>query len=84
MDYSKVRTCKAMENLQEQLALRDRMRRHLSAQKSPSQRLHEMAWRQRLAWNLLRRSPEGYARFLRRNFKARAIDVPTETTPNGA
>jgi len=30
---------------------------------------------QKTMWATLRSSPEGYAHFLRRNFKARAIDV---------
>jgi hypothetical protein len=73
-----------MDNIQEQFSLRDRMRKRLSARKTPSQRLREMARRQQLAEGMLRRSPEGYARFLRRNFKARAIDVPTQTIPNAS
>jgi len=73
-----------MDNLTEQFSLRDRMRKRMWAQKTPSQRLHDMARRQQLALELLRQSPEGYARFLRRNFRARALNGPTDTTPNAS
>lgn len=62
-----------MEDISEQLARRDHFRRMISWQKTPEQRMAEMARMQQAAWEMLRRSPEGYAHFLRRNFKARAI-----------
>jgi len=65
-----------MDHLTEQLAIRDRLRKRLAAQSTPAQRLEQMLRLQRFAWDLLRQSPEGYAHFLRRNFKARAIAVP--------
>ena len=64
-----------MDDLSEQLSRRDRFRRHLASQTTPSERMRKMARLQEVAWEMLRRSPEGYARFLRRNFKKRAIHV---------
>jgi hypothetical protein len=61
-----------MDDISEQLALRDRYRRKLWMLKTPEQRVEDMAKRSRAT---LSQSPEGYAHFLRRNFKARAIDV---------
>lgn len=55
-----------------QLAVHDRFRRRLSRAATPAQRLRDMARLQHAAWDLLRRSPAGYAHFIRRNFKARA------------
>jgi hypothetical protein len=64
-----------MDELAEQLARRDRVRRFLAMKKTPEQRMTDMAKLQRAMWERMRSSPEGYAHFLRRNFKARAIDV---------
>ena len=64
-----------MDDIAEQLALRDRYRRKLAFRKTPEQRMLEMANLQAYTWSVLRNSPCGYAHFLRRNFKARAIDV---------
>lgn len=64
-----------MDDLAAQLAKRDRFRRKLSQNKSPAERMLNMAALQEQMWATLRRSPEGYAHFLRRNFKARAIPV---------
>jgi hypothetical protein len=64
-----------MSDLDEQLARRDRFLRQRSAQLTPAQRLEEMSKLQRRTWELLRSSQEGYAHFLRRNFKARATRV---------
>jgi hypothetical protein len=65
----------SMEDVSEEFARRDRVRRYLAQKKTPEQRMEEMARRQAQAWEILRNSPEGYARFLRRNFRARAIQV---------
>lgn len=65
-----------MDEIAAQLAARDRLRRHLEAQKTYAQRLREMAQLQAATWELLRKSPQGYAHFLRRNFKARSIPTP--------
>jgi len=62
-----------MDDLSEQLARRDRFLKHLASQATPSERLRDMARLQETSWEMLRRSPEGYVRFLRRNFKTRAI-----------
>jgi hypothetical protein len=64
-----------VDDITEQLARRDSFRRKLALRMTPEQRMHEMAQRQRALEELLERSGEGYLHFLRRNFKARAIDV---------
>jgi hypothetical protein len=68
-----------MEDLNEQLARRDRMMRHLALQKTPEQRMRDMAKLQERMWSVLRANPTGYAHFMRRNFKARAIAVQPES-----
>lgn len=40
------------------------------------QRFRDMVRIQRAFWSMLRRSPEAYAQFIRRNFKARAVSRP--------
>jgi hypothetical protein len=64
-----------VDNISEQLVRRDRLRAHLAQQKTPEQRMADMARLQETMWATLRKSPEGYAHFMRRNFKARAINV---------
>jgi hypothetical protein len=64
-----------MDDISRQLAARDRMRRRLALQATPAERVRDMMRLSQATWDLLRRSPEGYAHFLRRNFKARAIVV---------
>ena len=64
-----------MDDIAEQLAIRDSFRKKLALRQTPSERMAAMARLQETTWEILRRSPEGYARFLRRNFKARAIPV---------
>jgi hypothetical protein len=64
-----------MNEIAEQLARRDRYRRHLALQKTPEERMADMARMQQRMWTTLSQSPVGYAHFLRRNYKARAIDV---------
>jgi hypothetical protein len=59
----------------DQLAFASDLRRRLTLRKTPSQRMRDMRRLQETAWATLRRSPTGYAHFLRRNFKARAIAV---------
>jgi hypothetical protein len=63
------------DELTDQLAVRDRFRRKLARLQSPAERVRNMMRIQKIMWATLRSSPEGYAYFLRRNFKARAIDV---------
>ncbi|MGD0461117.1 MAG: hypothetical protein ABSB74_01385 [Tepidisphaeraceae bacterium] len=63
------------DELTDQLAVRDRFRRKLARLQSPAERMRNMTQIQKTMWATLRSSPEGYAHFLRRNFKARAIDV---------
>ncbi len=62
----------AMDDVGKQLAARDRFRRALSWRKTPDERMRAMMDLQRRTWETLRASPNGYAHFLRRNFKARA------------
>jgi hypothetical protein len=65
-----------MDDIESKLAARDRYRQKLALQKTPEQRMEDF-WRlQEAAWATLRSNPEGYARFLRRNYKARAIPIP--------
>jgi hypothetical protein len=64
-----------MDDIAAQLAIRDRFRRKLSLLKTPAERMCDMARLQEAMWATLRQSPEGYAHFLRRNFKIRAIQV---------
>lgn len=64
-----------MDDISQQLVARDRMRRRLALQATPEERVRDMMRLSQETWDLLRRSPEGYAHFLRRNFKARAIVV---------
>lgn len=71
------------DDLAEQLAARDRIRKAMFLRLSYEERLEEMGRLQRATWDLLRANPEGYAHFLRRNFKARAVDAaPGDATPS--
>jgi hypothetical protein len=72
-----------MDEITEQFARRDRMRKKLAALESYSERMQKMAVLQETTWKALRASPSGWAHFLKRNFKARAIDVanPDATRP---
>jgi hypothetical protein len=65
-----------MDDISQQFGRRNRLRAHLALQKTPQERMADMAKLQEAMWETLRKSPEGYAHFLRRNFKARAIKVP--------
>lgn len=67
-----------MDDIAEQLARRDRLRRKLAREKSSEQRMADMARLQAAMWATLRQSPAGYAHFLRRNFKARAVIFPVQ------
>jgi hypothetical protein len=64
-----------------QLVIRDRFRKKLAARATPEERMGAMARLQEAMWATFRTSPEGYAHFLKRNFKARAITV---RGPHGA
>jgi hypothetical protein len=61
------------EEIAAQLAIRDSYRRKLSLAKTPEQRMREMAEMQKAAFARLRESPEEYAHFLRRNYRARSV-----------
>ena len=64
-----------MDDISKLHAVRDSFRRKLELRKTPAERMREFRRLQETSWEALRRSPQGYAHFLRRNFKARAIDV---------
>ena len=64
-----------MDDISAQFEKRDRFRRKLAAAKTPAERMRDMAKLQEQAWAVLKQSPHGYAHFLRRNFKARAIHI---------
>jgi len=70
-----------MDDIAQQLQHRDTYRRHLNRLLTPRQRMEKMARMQEEAWAEMLRNPEGYRRFLRRNFKARAIDCRGQATP---
>lgn len=63
-----------MDDLNDQLSARDRLMRRQWEQLAPVERVREMFRLQELTWQILRSSPRGYANFIRRNFKARAVD----------
>ncbi|HSU65340.1 MAG TPA: hypothetical protein VLJ39_00585 [Tepidisphaeraceae bacterium] len=65
-----------MDDIASQLAARDRFLQASNRLLTPRRRMEKMFRMQQAAWETLRRNPEGYARFLRRNFKARAVDFP--------
>jgi hypothetical protein len=67
-----------MDDIAEQLAIRDRYRRKLALLKTPEERMRDMAKLQERAWAILKNNPQGYAHFLRRNYKARAISLPQQ------
>ncbi len=71
----------AMDEIAKQLAIRDRVRRHYWQSLTHEQRLDEMSRLQARAWAILRSNPAGYAHFIRRNIKARAI--PTDKKNGG-
>jgi hypothetical protein len=68
-----------MDDISQQLALRDSYRRKLALRTTPAERLQTMARLQQRSWDLLRASPAGYAHFLVRNYKARSIRVAPES-----
>jgi hypothetical protein len=65
-----------MDDLAAQLARRDSLRRKLALLKTPQERMADMQRLQERMWATLRSSPNGYAHFLRRNFKARSVSGP--------
>jgi hypothetical protein len=64
-----------VDDIAEQFARRDRAQRRYWQSLTYEQRLDEMSRLQARAWAILRSNPEGYAHFIRRNMKARAIPV---------
>jgi hypothetical protein len=72
-----------MWTIAQQLARRDRFLRHQRLNQTPQQRMAAMMALQQATWDILRNSPAGYAHFIRRNFKARAIDARSAEIPHG-
>ena len=64
-----------MTDSAQQLVRRDRLRRQVAGRATPAERVRDLARLQEATWTILCRSPAGYAHFMRRNFKARAIEV---------
>lgn len=71
-------TSEAMEDIAEQLAIRDRFRRRVAQQRTPEERMELMLRLQHQARQLLNAGSEAHAQFLRRNMKKRSIPT-TET-----
>jgi hypothetical protein len=57
----------------EQFEKRDRFLRHLRLSQTPAERIEAFRVLQERAWEILKGNPEGYAAFLKRNFKLRSI-----------
>jgi hypothetical protein len=70
------------EQTAKEIEVRNRFMRNRWLRLTPSERLEEMAKLQQRSWEILRSSPEGYAHFIRRNFKARS--VRTEKSDNAS
>jgi hypothetical protein len=64
----------------EEIARVERYRRKLMWMKTPRERLQLLEKLQKEAWAILRSSPQGYAHYLRRNYKKRATNY---REPNG-
>jgi hypothetical protein len=67
-----------VDDLNDQLARRDRLMLRQWRRLTPEQRVREMWLQQEASWERLRRSPTGYAHFIRRNFKSRAVSAPAD------
>lgn len=61
-------------DIAEQLARRDRYRRHLWSMQTWEERLADLHRHQATCAALLQASPTGYAAFLRRNYQKRSTD----------
>jgi hypothetical protein len=67
-----------MDNVEQQLAIRDSFLRKMAAKQSADERMREM-WRlQKASWERLQRIPEAWELYKRQQFKQRAIDVRPE------
>lgn len=75
MSYDDAMPANEDADIEAQLARRDAYRRKLAMLKTPQERMRDMAKLQERMWAILRSNPEGYAHFLRRNHKARAISI---------
>lgn len=62
------------------LQVRDRVRRALALSMTPGERLAKQAELTEALFAQLRKNPEGWERFLRRNFKKRAVGWREEGT----
>jgi hypothetical protein len=61
-----------MEDITEQLALRDRYLKKVNGAKTPEQRMAEAWVFLKFVDATMRSNPAGYAKFVRRNYKKRA------------
>ncbi len=65
----------------EELARRDRFRRHRWRTLTLDQRVEEMMRLQQQSWELLRMNPQGHDRWLRREWRAR-VTTPPDRVPH--
>ncbi len=63
------------ESIEAAILARHRFQRRLSEQRTPGERLAELARLQQASFHLLRESPHGYEHFLRRNLESRRVEV---------
>lgn len=64
-----------MDEIADQLQVRDRVMRRMQAQLTPEQRMARWEVLQAECFAALRASPEGYRRFMERNRRQRAVSV---------
>ena len=65
-----------MEDIAAEFAKRDRFLRAQREGQTYTERMERMIVLQQASWDLLCSNPAGYAHFMRRNMKKRAISVP--------
>ena len=63
------------DDVEAAIVARNRFQRRLSEQRTPGERLAELARLQQASFRLLRESPHGYEHFLRRNLESRRVEV---------
>jgi hypothetical protein len=68
------------DSIEEQLATRDRFRRAQILRQTPEERLNAFWALQESSLAILQKNPEAYERYLRANFRKRAIPRPPDTT----
>jgi hypothetical protein len=63
-----------MEDIVEKLAARDRFLRKMAARQTPDEQMRDMWRMQRESWERLKRIPQAWDLYKRRQFKKRAIN----------